>query len=254
VIGIPGFPSIVIVQARPVILSVPPHEQPMAASISIIPGRAPFADFFPAISGRTAPRRVDVTPAPALRKTDLTRKFHEAGRLLNQQLWYWGQDIQRSEGNLLIAYGLTRIAPPADKGKCPAIYQFKSGPHGQSIMLRGFGIWYQEGSREPLFWRRYKPVPQRVIADSADQLPWLETDLPLLATPRICQELNVIERSYRQLCHWIANYESWIARELPPDYRTTTLTGFRGQKPFPPESMEQAWRALGAFETSAAAA
>lgn len=226
----------------------------MAASIRMVPGRVPLPDFAPAFSGRTALRRVDVTPAPLLRKTDLTRKFHEAGRLLNQQLWYWGQDIQRSEGNLLIAYGLTRIAPPADKGKCPAIYQFDSGHHGEKIMLRGFGIWYQECNREPLFWRRFKPVPQRVVEQSADQLPWLETDLPHLATPRIRRELNVIERSFRQLCHWIADYEAWIAREFPPRYRTATLTGFRGQKPFPPESMEQTWRGLTELETSAAAA
>lgn len=224
----------------------------MAASNRIVPGRALFPDLIPVFSGRTTLRGGGV--AQTLRKTDLTRKFHEAGRLLNQQLWYWGQDIQRPEGNLLIAYGLTRIAPPSNKGKCPAIYQFDTGRHGQNIMLRGFGIWYQQASRKPMFWRRYKPDPQRVVEYSADQPPWLESDLPLLATPRIRQELNVIEQSFRQLCHWIADYEAWIARELPPYYRTATLTGFRGQEPFPPERMEQLWRALAALETSAVAA
>jgi hypothetical protein len=39
-----------------------------------------------------------------------TRKVGTA--LFDQQTWCWGQDIQRPEGNLLVAYGLTRQRSP----------------------------------------------------------------------------------------------------------------------------------------------
>ena len=31
--------------------------------------------------------------------------------LLDQQLWCWGQDIRRTEGNALLAYGFTKHRP-----------------------------------------------------------------------------------------------------------------------------------------------
>ena len=34
--------------------------------------------------------------------------------LLNQQIWYWGRDICKEEGNLLVEIGFERIEPPLD--------------------------------------------------------------------------------------------------------------------------------------------
>ena len=34
--------------------------------------------------------------------------------LLSQQIWAWGQDVRRKQGNLLIEFGFERVKPPAD--------------------------------------------------------------------------------------------------------------------------------------------
>src|SRR5687768_12975270 len=48
--------------------------------------------------------------APAFRLPKALEKQGEA--LLEQQMWCWGCDVRRQEGNLLLAYGCERRASP----------------------------------------------------------------------------------------------------------------------------------------------
>ena len=38
--------------------------------------------------------------------------------LLNQQCWFWGQDVRRAEGNLLLELGFQRQRPPEEQQGC----------------------------------------------------------------------------------------------------------------------------------------
>ena len=46
---------------------------------------------------------------------------HAVG-LLSQQIWCWGKDILRSEGNWLLHQGFTRLEPPVDREDCSSVY------------------------------------------------------------------------------------------------------------------------------------
>ncbi|MEM9657068.1 MAG: hypothetical protein AAF961_01795, partial [Planctomycetota bacterium] len=57
--------------------------------------------------------------------------------LLSQQVWCWGRDILRPEGNWLIEVGFERVEPPADRQDCSSVYALRL-PLGRCVVLRGF--------------------------------------------------------------------------------------------------------------------
>ena len=63
--------------------------------------------------------------------------------LLDQQLWCWGQDIRRVDGNALLAYGFTRHRPPEGEHGSPA-YEWR-GSGRSRVILWGFGFFYGDG-------------------------------------------------------------------------------------------------------------
>ena len=61
--------------------------------------------------------------------------------LLSQQIWCWGRDILRPEGNVLLEQGFERLIAPPDKANKKNIYAL-SPASGRTVILRGFGIVY----------------------------------------------------------------------------------------------------------------
>ena len=61
--------------------------------------------------------------------------------LLNQQIWYWGRDICKEEGNLLLEIGFERIEPPPTSDAVSSVYSLEL-PGNRNIILRGYGIFY----------------------------------------------------------------------------------------------------------------
>ena len=83
--------------------------------------------------------------------------------LLDQQLWCWGQDIRRAEGNALLAYGFTKHRPPEGKHGSTA-YEWR-GSGSSRVILWGFGFFYGDGDRGGLFLQRYKFAPKQTASD-----------------------------------------------------------------------------------------
>ena len=82
-------------------------------------------------------------------------KIRKIGTMLfDQQLWCWGQDIRRAEGNALLAYGFTKHRPPEGKHGSTA-YEWRSSGRNR-VVLWGFGFFYGDGDRGGLFLQRYK--------------------------------------------------------------------------------------------------
>ena len=63
--------------------------------------------------------------------------------LLDQQLWCWGQDIRRAEGNALLAYRFTKHRAPEGKPGSTA-YEWR-GSGRSRVILWGFGLFYGDG-------------------------------------------------------------------------------------------------------------
>lgn len=86
---------------------------------------------------KRAPRQ-----APQQRWRFPERLVSQGTKLLTQQCWYWGCDVRRAEGNLLLERGFTRTRPPAGAEGSTA-YALEPAL-GAQLTLWSFGFFYCE--------------------------------------------------------------------------------------------------------------
>ena len=176
--------------------------------------------------------------------------LEQAASLLSQQIWCWGQDIMRPQGNWLLEFGFDRIEPPADRAECPSIYKLAL-PHGRRVLLRGFGVFYGDQKQGGVYLPRYEFQPRYIKhADLANE-PWTKADLPKLrrsgkARRPACTAL------VQDLIDWIWRYELHTAAHLGIEYRRKTLLEWDdGTRPVvSAEDLAPAWCALSGLFSS----
>ena len=144
-----------------------------------------------------------------------------AARLLSQQVWCWGRDIERPDGNWLMEIGFERIEPTFKCEDCDSIYSLKL-PNGKRVMLRAFGVFYGNNQKEGIFLPRYDFLPKYSRKLNLKNPPWEKKDLPELNFP-IPSELPNCVSLVRELVSWIRNYEENVVNILGLDYRKSTL-------------------------------
>ena len=174
-------------------------------------------------------------------RSDLIK--HAVG-LLSQQVWCWGRDILRADGNWLIEIGFNRIAPPADHEGCSSIYSLELS-HGRCIVLRGFGVFYGDLHHGGIFLPRYEFRPKYTTQATLECLPWSEADLPKLHTPSESQQTSCLTLT-SDLIEWIQAYELNIVKVLVIEYRRSILREWNnGKRPIiPAEEMAHAWQQI----------
>lgn len=91
-----------------------------------------------------------------------------ARELLDQQLWCWGCDIRRPEGNLLLEYGF-RAHQPSAEGHSSTCYEL-SRDVVRTVLLWAFGASYLDAAEAGL-----AEWPRTVV--SASDLPAVWSDL-----------------------------------------------------------------------------
>ena len=170
--------------------------------------------------------------------------LEDAVTLLSQQIWCWGQDILRPEGNWLLEVGLERTEPPAERSDCPSLYTL-SMSGGRRIVLRGFGVFYGDPRHGCVYLPRYKFQPCYTTIATLDQPLWSPDDLPSMNQP---------DQSTRPICiamvmdliDWIWRYEANTVAHLGVDYRRSTLLAWDdGRRPcIPAEDFAAAWHEL----------
>ena len=144
----------------------------------------------------------------------------DAINLLSQQIWCWGKDIQKSEGNWLLEIGFSRIELPADR-EGSSVYSLKISKN-KCIYLRAFGILYVDTKYGSIFLPRYEFLPEYTEESTLDKPPWTKKDLPKLKVPTKSQKNNC-DSLMLDLLIWIRNYEENIVRKLGIEYREETL-------------------------------
>ncbi|PJF24860.1 MAG: hypothetical protein CUN53_15705 [Phototrophicales bacterium] len=165
--------------------------------------------------------------------------------LFDQQMWCWGCDVRRGEGNLLLEYGGKRL-PPAEP-RLRSGYRFAVDP-AYALTLWGWGLWVAAEGLGSLFMRRARF--EIVWCASAHLAPraWCERDLAGLL---VISKLP--DKRARRLLHtaftWIADYESWIADRFGCSYRALTLAAYpqrgRCKNLLTADRIALAWRELG---------
>lgn len=162
-----------------------------------------------------------------------------AAGLFDQQLWCWGRDISRPEGNVLLEIGMCRHRSP--ESRLTSLY--KATLEGDAeVWLWGFGLLYGEPGLGCVFLRRYgfDPMlmnrPPEILVHRADDLGPLVRPLGARRT--------AAETLVRGAAKWIAGYEHWVAETLGIDYRRAVLEA-RGESPaVPAQAMASSWERL----------
>lgn len=167
-----------------------------------------------------------------------------ASRLLSQQVWCWGRDIERSEGNWLMEIGFDRIEPEFKCDHCDSIYTLEL-PSGKRVMLRAFGVFYGNDQKEGIYLPRYDFLPKYSRRLNIKNPPWEKKDLPKLNFPNNLEASNCIFL-VSELVNWIRTYEENVVNILGLDYRKSTLLEWikiRGLV-IPAEDMVSEWKFL----------
>ena len=165
--------------------------------------------------------------------------------LLSQQIWCWGQDILRPEGNWLIETGFDRLAAPADNERCSSVYSLEL-PQRRRVVLRGFGVFFGDDELGGVFLRRYEFRPEYTAQATLERPPWSCDDLPPLSAPTKAQRDGAIALTLA-LIKWVRDYEACVAERLGIGYRQATLDRWKNNKRpvIRAEEMADAWRSLG---------
>ena len=164
--------------------------------------------------------------------------------LLSQQVWCWGRDILRPEGNWLVEIGFGRVEPPADRKDCTSVY-FLVLPHGRCVVLRGFGVFYGDVQRGGVFLPRYEFKPLYTTQATLDHPPWSRADLPELSAASDSQRTDCKSLTL-DLIDWIRSYEVSIVERLGIDYRRSIMHQWENRKRpcVPAEELASAWQEL----------
>lgn len=171
----------------------------------------------------------------------------QAAALLDQQIWCWGQDVNHPDGNHLACIGFQRIPPPRKRKGCSSVYHLPLDGGGtgarQSVILRGFGVFYSDETLGTVFLPRYSFQPLYSPRGSLKKSCWSMEDLPKMRLPTPDDREQGLILLFKML-HWILSYETDIVKRYGLHYRREIVGRWdNGERLiFPAERMAAAWR------------
>lgn len=147
--------------------------------------------------------------------------------LLDQQMWCWGCDVRRTQGNLLLAYGAAKR--PSPDARYHSAFTFK--PDKDTVLnLWGWGIWLAHSHCGSLFVSRsrFRSRYSREVIPMPDA--WQARDLPPMTGVRDDTEAEHATNLLATALNWIGGYEDWLRSQVEPEYRERVLTAWPQRK------------------------
>ena len=155
---------------------------------------------------------------PIVKLLPISAKTRKLGSsLLDQQLWCFGYDIRRPEGNLLLEYGFTRHRPPEGK-RGSNCYIFCPQPSCQ-IGLWGSGLFYGDAQIGGIFLKRYQFQPKLTASAVLSANSIAQAEIPTAHTPRTPDEAERAGSLAVAALRWLSHYEQWIQVNVGVSYR-----------------------------------
>ncbi|MCH2180788.1 MAG: hypothetical protein MK108_02165 [Mariniblastus sp.] len=188
-----------------------------------------------------AAKRRRLTPARTGQGWYLPRPVRRfGGRLMEQQVWCWGRDVECQEGNLLIGFGFERYRDreTEDRSTCYRLDQDQL-----HICLWGFGMFFGRRDLGGLYLNRFDICPKWAPVESlAMGIHWPD-ELPPFARPQGLPQWQRARELWTSLLLWIAGYETWVRAQAGLAYRRECVETWL--RPFVrPEKTAAAWRFL----------
>ena len=141
--------------------------------------------------------------------------------MMHQQCWCWGQDIRRSEGNLLLHQGFSRARPP-ENHKGSACYEKRLDQQRQ-VALWGFGMCLGYADHGSVFLSRFAFAPRFCARREIGRAVWKPDQLDDFRAPRTLDECRASLILLGHALRWLGDYERKVLDEQGQDYRCDTL-------------------------------
>ncbi|MFO0823971.1 MAG: hypothetical protein U0792_12815 [Gemmataceae bacterium] len=171
-------------------------------------------------------------------RTELRRR---AVALLDQQLWCWGRDIARPEGNVLLGLGMCRYRS-SDSGHDRSVYTGRVAGDGV-VWLWGFGVLFCLPERGGVFLRRYGFDPL-LIEHPLERPVFAPEEFHNTIRPSTARQQATVEVLVRAAAGWMAAYEHWITENFGLTYRESALAARSKPAAVPAGDMASAWEHL----------
>ena len=140
--------------------------------------------------------------------------------LLDQQMWCWGCDVRRTQGNLLLAHGAEKR--PSPNARYHSAYTFQLDKDAV-FNLWGWGIWLAHPHWGSLFISRSRCHVRYSSAFTPMPDAWRARDLPPMTGVREDTEAGYADHLLATALNWIGGYENWLGSQVEPDYRERIL-------------------------------
>jgi len=185
------------------------------------------------------------------------RELRRLGTMLfDQQMWCWGRDVVRPEGNLLCEYGFVRYRPEDRQSFGSHICiegkpEQKVSTSGYSLVsdagvwigLWGWGMVYGNARDGGLFLRRFGFDPVWLNVTALPRNLHRPEDLSFWRSERDSDYWARLSRLFSSALLWIASYERWVIRVAGLSYREACVRQWFKEK-LPASDMVAAWEIL----------
>jgi len=170
------------------------------------------------------------------------RSQKTARMLIDQQMWCWGCDVRRAEGDLLLQYGAVKRPSPNPRYHGAYCYRLE----GDAIInLWGWGLWIACPQRGSLLLSRSRFKIQYTSEFIPMPEAWCKRDLPPTKPNIDDSEFVHVHHLLTTALHWVGTYETWLNSQVAPDYREHVLTKWPQRKRYkggiPATEMADSW-------------
>jgi hypothetical protein len=163
-------------------------------------------------------------------------------KLLTQQCWYWGCDVRRPEGNLLLQNGFTRTRPP-EGVEGSTLYMCEPAP-GTQVILWSFGVFFGRAGAGGLFLNRFRFEPLLLEQAALPPAIWQVEQLPTLSRAANADRAR-LNALLGDLLRWVVAYEHAVLAVQGLAYREACLAQWSRQKlGLPADALVPAWQNL----------
>lgn len=138
------------------------------------------------------------------------------GKLMSQQVWCWGRDVECEAGNLLMHFGFEQHRDTEDYERSTCYRLDQDDIH---VCLWAWGMFFGSRDLGGLLLDRFDFCPTWAPIESLSlNLHWPD-ELPSFTRPKGKLQWLRARKLWKRALSWIADYEAWIDELVTPEYR-----------------------------------
>lgn len=146
--------------------------------------------------------------------------WQAARRLLDQQCWCFGRDVEAIPGNALVLRGLDRFPP---KSRVYHHSYYAGVVRGADVVLWSWGLFHRVPGGDAVLLRRASLDPVLVESAESPRDVWCSELVAHRRTAETDSELRRFLTAAADAFDWLAGYEEWVRSKFGLPYREEAL-------------------------------